>query len=112
MSISLDLLPLTATVTYKSLAGDGYGGQVATTATRQAGYACRIDQSAGDLVRLPNGQDAQSTHFLIGEPKEIHAGDRVSAGGATYEVLGPDWPANTVYDASEAFSVEVFLRSA
>ncbi len=111
MSIPTRRLPLVATVTYKSTAADGYGGQVVTWVTRQASWACRLYSTQPTLFRLASGEQAMATVKCIGEDKEVHAGDRVSADGATYEVLGPDYPTNRRYGESTGHHVEVYLRA-
>jgi hypothetical protein len=111
MSIAKRLLPMSATVSHKTTAADGYGGKTVTWAVRHADYRCRIYQASNEEpLRLVSGEEARSTHKLLGEMRELRAGDRVSAGGVNYEVLGPDWPANQVYGAAQARQVEVYLR--
>jgi len=112
MTMPVGRLPLSATVSQKTATADGYGGRVTTWATRHSGFRCRIySHSKEEPIRLASGEQAFSTHKLIGEDKEIHAGDQISAGGANYEVLGPDYPANRIYDSSLPHHVEVFLRA-
>lgn len=108
----LALLPQSALVEYHGESGDGYGGQVRAWTTRHAAYACRIYQSKGEIVRLGSGEDAQSTHKMIGQDAEVHAGDRFTVSGVVYDLLGPDWPANRVYGAANTHHVEALLRVA
>lgn len=114
MPIPTDKLPLSAKVEYKTTADDGYGAKTVTWATRQAAFRCRVYRpqgAGGEVVRLPGGEEAISTHKLIGECKEVHAGDRLTIGGATYTLLGPDFPGNKVFGASQWHHVECYLRS-
>ncbi len=111
MAIPTDKLALSAKVEYKTTTDDGYGAKIVTWATRQAAFRCRIYQSRGEVVRLPGGEEAISSHKLIGECKEVHAGDRLTIGGATYTLLGPDFPGNKVMDSSQWHHVECYLRS-
>ncbi len=107
-----DLLPQTATIQQKTTTADGYGGSKVTWSNRRTGYRCRIDIAAeGQVYRLASGEEAISTHDLLGEDYEVHAGDRIVANGQTYEVLGPDWPACRVYGKSNTHHVEAALRT-
>ncbi len=107
-----DVMPLTVTVQQKSTAADTYGGSKVTWSNRRTGYRCRIDiASPGQPYRLASGEEAVSTHDLVGEDYEVHAGDRIVDGDATYEVLGPDYPSNRVYGKSNTHHVEVALRT-
>lgn len=106
-----ELLTSVVVVRRRSVTADGLGGDAVTWQQVMDDYRCRIYRSAGELVRDAAGEQAVSTHRLLGEARELRAGDEVADGAAAYVVLGPDWPANVVRTPRGAHHVEVFLRA-
>jgi len=106
-----DLLPQCATVRRKRVSGDGFGGEKVEWTTVITNYRCRIYGAGANVVRLPGGQEAISTHKMIGEVGDVRAGDRLIEGDAAYEVLGPDGDAGMVHGSDGAHHVEALLRA-
>lgn len=87
----------------RSVESDGAGGRKSKgySAPYLAGHSCRIDLSSGRLVRNEAGEEVQSTHNLIGNPRDpvpegitVKAGDLVTDDrGRRFVVLLTDQPA-------------------
>jgi len=106
-----DLLPMRATVRRRQASSDGFGGEKVEWTTVITDYRCRIYGAGANVVRLPGGAEAISTHKVIGEAADLQAGDRLAAGDAVYEVLGPGGDAGMVRGSAGAHHVEALLRA-
>lgn len=106
-----DLLTSRVIVRRRAVTSDGLGGDAVRWQVVMEDYRCRIYRSSGELVRDSHGEQVVSTHRLLGEAREVRAGDEIVDGAAAYVVLGPDWPANVVPTARGAHHVEAFLQA-
>jgi len=106
-----ELLTSTVVVRRRTVAADGLGGDAIVWQLVMDDYRCRIYRSAGELVRDSHGEQAISTHRLLGEAREVRAGDEIVDGPTVYVVLEPDWPANVVSSPRGPHHVEVLMRA-
>ena len=106
-----DLLPVRATVRRKRVTSDGFGGEKVEWTTVISNYRCRIYGAGANVVRLPGGEEAISTHRMIGEVADLRAGDRLVQGDVVYEELGPEGDAGMVQGGEGAHHVEALLRA-
>jgi len=106
-----ELLTSKVVVRRRAVTADGLGGDAVSWQPVMDDYRCRIYRSEGELVRDSHGEQVVSTHRLLGEAREVRAGDEIVDGATVYVVLGPEWPANVVSSPRGPHHVEAFLRA-
>lgn len=94
----IEALPSTCTIQRSSLAVNGIGERVVTWSTAASSVACRLARVQQQAQRGSMSQQSVVIGpwvLTVATTVDIRSGDRVTVGGATYEVVdaaaGPSW---------------------